>query len=71
MRAVVKPIVIVTSNRTRDVHDALKRRCLYHWIDYPDFEKEYAIVRSRLPGRRTNWRPRCAASWSASAPRSS
>ena len=49
VRAVVKPIVVVTSNRTRDVHDALKRRCLYHWIDYPDFEKEYAIVRSRLP----------------------
>ncbi len=49
VRAVVKPLVLVTSNRTRDVHDALKRRCLYHWIDYPDFEKEYAIVRSRLP----------------------
>lgn len=49
IRALVKPVVIVTSNRTRDVHDALKRRCLYHWIDYPGFEKEYAIVRSRLP----------------------
>jgi MoxR-like ATPase len=49
VRALVKPIVIVTSNRTRDVHDALKRRCLYHWIDYPEFDKEYAIVRSRLP----------------------
>ncbi len=49
IRAAVKPIVLVTSNRTRDVHDALKRRCLYHWIDYPDFAKEYAIVQSRLP----------------------
>jgi len=43
------PIVIVTSNRTREVHDALKRRCLYHWIDYPSFEKELAIVRVRCP----------------------
>jgi MoxR-like ATPase len=44
-----KPMVVVTSNRTRDVHDALKRRCLYHWIDYPSFEKEYGIVTTRLP----------------------
>jgi len=49
MRAVVKPLVILTSNRTREVHDALKRRCLYHWIDYPDFDKEYAIVKAHLP----------------------
>jgi MoxR-like ATPase len=42
--------VILTSNRTREVHDALKRRCLYHWIDYPTAEKEYAIVQARLPG---------------------
>ncbi len=49
VRAAVKPLVIVTSNRTRDVHDALKRRCLYHWIDYPDFDKEYAIVKRHLP----------------------
>jgi MoxR-like ATPase len=49
IRALVKPLVILTSNRTRDVHDALKRRCLYHWIDYPAFDKEYAIVRNRLP----------------------
>jgi MoxR-like ATPase len=41
--------VVVTSNRTRDVHDALKRRCLYHWIDYPSLETELAIVRSRVP----------------------
>jgi MoxR-like ATPase len=45
-----KPMVIVTSNRTRDVHDALKRRCLYHWIDYPSFEKEYRIILTRFPG---------------------
>jgi MoxR-like ATPase len=44
------PIVIVTSNRTREIHDALKRRCLYHWIDYPDAEREMKIVRARAPG---------------------
>ena len=43
-------MVVVTSNRTRDVHDALKRRCLYHWIDYPSFEKEHMIIMTRLPG---------------------
>jgi len=43
------PIVIITSNRTRDVHDALKRRCLYHWVDHPDLERELAIVRRRVP----------------------
>jgi len=43
------PIVILTSNRTRDLHDALKRRCLYHWIDYPDLEQAIAIVRARVP----------------------
>lgn len=43
------PIVIVTSNRTREVHDALKRRCLYHWVDYPDFEREMAILQARAP----------------------
>jgi MoxR-like ATPase len=43
------PIVVVTSNRTRDVHDALKRRCLYHWIEHPDFERELAILRVRAP----------------------
>ena len=47
--ASVPPVVIVTSNRTRDVHDALKRRCLYHWISHPDFERELAIVRVRAP----------------------
>jgi MoxR-like ATPase len=44
------PYVILTSNRTREIHDALKRRCLFHWIDYPDFEKESAIVRTKVPG---------------------
>lgn len=43
------PIVIITSNRTRDVHDALKRRCLYHWVEHPDLDREIAIVRSRVP----------------------
>ncbi|MCU1363845.1 MAG: ATPase [Acidimicrobiaceae bacterium] len=43
------PIVILTSNRTRDLHDALKRRCLYHWVDHPSFERELAIVRLRVP----------------------
>ncbi len=43
------PIVILTSNRTREVHDALKRRCLYHWVDYPAFERELQIVQSRVP----------------------
>ena len=47
--AVTPPIVILTSNRTRDVHDALKRRCLYHWVEHPDFEREVAIVRLRVP----------------------
>jgi MoxR-like ATPase len=41
--------VVITSNRTREVHDALKRRCLYHWIDFPTFERELAILRARLP----------------------
>ncbi|HIJ58248.1 MAG TPA: MoxR family ATPase [Deltaproteobacteria bacterium] len=50
IKAKKKPVVVVTSNRTRDVHDALKRRCLYHWIEYPSFEKEYRIITVRLPG---------------------
>ena len=44
------PVVVITSNRTREVHDALKRRCLYYWIDYPSFDKELEIVQTRLPG---------------------
>jgi MoxR-like ATPase len=49
VRARVPPIAVLTSNRTRDVHDALKRRCLYHWIEHPDFERELAILRLRAP----------------------
>ena len=49
MKAAHAPLVVLTSNRTRDVHDALKRRCLYHWIDLPDYDKELAIVRARAP----------------------
>jgi MoxR-like ATPase len=48
--AATRPIVVLTSNRTRELHDALKRRCLYHWIDYPTAERERAIVHARLPG---------------------
>jgi MoxR-like ATPase len=47
--AAVPPVVVITSNRTRDVHDALKRRCLYHWVEHPDFDREVAIVRLRAP----------------------
>ena len=50
VRAAHRPFVILTSNRTRELSDALRRRCLYHWIDYPDFEKEMTIVRARIPG---------------------
>jgi MoxR-like ATPase len=50
IKAEAPPIVILTSNRTRDLHDALKRRCLYHWIDYPTPEREAEIVRRRVPG---------------------
>jgi len=49
LKATHKPVVVITSNRTRDIHDALKRRCLYHWIDYPDLEKEIKIIRVRVP----------------------
>ena len=49
VRAAVPPVVVLTSNRTRDLHDALKRRCLYHWIDYPSPERALAIVRRRVP----------------------
>ena len=50
VKATTPPIVIITSNRTRELHDALKRRCLYAWIDYPDFEKELRIVMTKVPG---------------------
>jgi MoxR-like ATPase len=49
IKAARPPVVVITSNRTREVHDALKRRCLYHWIDYPTVEKEYEIVRAKVP----------------------
>jgi MoxR-like ATPase len=49
IRAVTPPIVVITSNRTRELHDALKRRCLYFWIDYPDFDKELRIVMTKVP----------------------
>ena len=49
VKAAHPPIVIITSNRTREIHDALKRRCLYHWVDYPDAERELAILASRVP----------------------
>ncbi len=50
VKAEKPPVVVITSNRTREIHDALKRRCLYFWIDYPSFEKEYRIVREKVPG---------------------
>lgn len=49
IKAAAKPIVIITTNRTREIHDALKRRCLYHWVDYPDAERELAIVAAKAP----------------------
>lgn len=50
VRAATPPVVIITSNRTREVHDAIRRRCLYHWVDYPDAARERAILRMRAPG---------------------
>jgi MoxR-like ATPase len=49
IKAPEPPIVILTSNRTREVHDALKRRCLYHWVDYPNFDREVEILNTRAP----------------------
>jgi MoxR-like ATPase len=49
VKAVHRPFVILTSNRTREIHDALKRRCLYHWVDFPDLEREFDIVRAKVP----------------------
>lgn len=54
IKAQVKPLVVLTSNRTRELHDALKRRCLYHWIDYPDVDKEMEIVAARVPDIQAN-----------------
>ena len=50
VKAIEPPIVVITSNRTREIHDALKRRCIYHWIDYPDYEREVAILHRKAPG---------------------
>src|ERR1700694_3337163 len=50
VKATHPPIVVITSNRTREIHDALKRRCLYHWIGYPNAERELLIVRTKVPG---------------------
>ena len=50
VQAAVTPVTILTNNRTRDLHDAVKRRCLYHWLDYPERERELAIVRAQVPG---------------------
>ena len=50
VKAAQPPVVVITSNRTREVHDALKRRCLYHWVGYPSAERELAIVRTKVPG---------------------
>ena len=49
VRAATPPVVVITSNRTREIHDAIKRRCLYHWVDYPDADRELAIVRRKCP----------------------
>jgi MoxR-like ATPase len=49
LKAARPPVVVITSNRTREVHDALRRRCLYHWIDYPSYDKELSIVKAKMP----------------------
>jgi MoxR-like ATPase len=61
IRAAVPPIVVLTSNRTRDLHDALKRRCLYHWIDYPSLDRTVAIIRRRVPAASTTLAEQVAA----------
>ena len=53
VRAALPPVVVLTSNRTRDLHDALKRRCLYHWIDYPDLARAVSVIRRRVPAAST------------------
>jgi MoxR-like ATPase len=54
VRATLPPVVVLTSNRTRDLHDALKRRCLYHWIDYPGLARSVAVIRRRVPAASTS-----------------
>ncbi len=64
IKAAEPPIVVITSNRTREIHDAIKRRCLYHWVDYPSAERELEIVRRKVPGVasscRARWWPSCS-----------
>ena len=67
IRAETPPVVVVTSNRTREVHDALKRRCLYHWLEHPDFEREVAIIRRRLPEATERAGRRRSAGWRGAA----
>jgi MoxR-like ATPase len=50
IKALVPPVVVLTSNRTREIHDAVKRRCLYHWVDFPDAARELQILQRRVPG---------------------
>src|SRR5437773_11431273 len=52
LRAAAPPVVVITSNRTREIHDAVKRRCFYHWVDYPDAKRELEILRRKAPGAR-------------------
>jgi MoxR-like ATPase len=52
VKAAMPPLVVITSNRTREIHDALKRRCFYHWVDYPDAEREMKIIAAKVPGAR-------------------
>jgi len=61
VRALQRPIVVLTSNRTRDLHDALKRRCLYHWIDYPDLDRAIEIIHRRVPDSRVSLAEQVAA----------
>jgi MoxR-like ATPase len=61
VRAIVPPVVVLTSIRTRDLHDALKRRCLYHWIDYPDLDRAVAVIRRRVPAASTTLAEQVAA----------
>ena len=65
IRATVPPLVVLTSNRTREVHDALKRRCLYHWVAHPDFEREVDILRRRLPDITERLASRCGSDGAA------
>ena len=65
LKASQRPLVILTSNRSRDLSDALRRRCLYLWLDYPDLAKELRIVRNKVKGIEMGWRARSAASSNA------